>query len=129
MTKPIMKKIFLLLGSLFAFFGVALGAFGAHGLKQFLPPESLVTFETAVRYQMYHAFAILIVALLADQYPRMAVAGRLFGIGILLFSGSLYVMSTTGIRSFGFITPIGGFCFLAGWWIFFFTALKIKKEN
>jgi uncharacterized membrane protein YgdD (TMEM256/DUF423 family) len=124
-----MKRSFLLLGSLFAFFGVALGAFGAHGLKQFLPPESIVVFETAVRYQMYHAFGILAVALLADAHPRMALAGRLFGFGILLFSGSLYVLAVTGLRTFGFITPIGGFCFLAGWLIFFSAAFKMQKEN
>ncbi|MFA6455874.1 MAG: DUF423 domain-containing protein [Bacteroidota bacterium] len=124
-----MKRTFLLLGSLFAFFGVALGAFGAHGLKQFIAPEALAVFETAVRYQMYHAFAILIVALLVDLHPRMALAGRLFGLGILLFSGSLYVLAVTGIRSFGYVTPFGGFCFLAGWWVLFITAFKIKKEN
>lgn len=124
-----MKRSFLLLGSLFAFFGVALGAFGAHGLKQFLPVESLAVFETAVRYQLYHAVAILIVANVAEQHPKMLLAGRLFGIGIILFSGSLYVMSTTGFRSLGFVTPIGGFCFLAGWWVFFYTAFKIQKEN
>ncbi|MFA6467777.1 MAG: DUF423 domain-containing protein [Bacteroidota bacterium] len=124
-----MKRSFLLLGSLFAFFGVALGAFGAHGLKQFITPEALAVFETAVRYQMYHAFAILIVAFFVDQHPHMALAGRLFGLGILLFSGSLYVLAVTGIRPFGYITPFGGFCFLAGWWVLFYTALKIKKEN
>jgi uncharacterized membrane protein YgdD (TMEM256/DUF423 family) len=124
-----MKRSFLLLGSLFAFFGVAFGAFGAHGLKQFLSPEMLAVFETAVRYQMYHAFAIIAAALLVDEHPGMVLAGRLFGVGILLFSGSLYVMSVTGIRPFGFVTPFGGFCFLAGWWIFFSTALKMTKEN
>jgi uncharacterized membrane protein YgdD (TMEM256/DUF423 family) len=124
-----MKRYFLLLGSLFAFFGVAFGAFGAHGLKQYLPPESIAVFETAARYQMYHAFAIIIVALLAEAHPRMVMAGRFFGLGIILFSGSLYVLALTGSRMIGFITPIGGFCFLAGWWLFFYAAFKIQQEN
>lgn len=124
-----MKRSPLLLGSLFAFFGVALGAFGAHGLKQFLPPDMLTVFETAVRYQMYHAIAILITALLADNDPKMITAGRLFGAGILLFSGSLYVLSITGIRTFGLITPFGGLCFLAGWAVLFVAAFKKQKEN
>jgi uncharacterized membrane protein YgdD (TMEM256/DUF423 family) len=124
-----MKRSLLLLGSLFAFFGVALGAFGAHGLKQILPPDMLAVFETAVRYQMYHAVAILITALLLDGHPRMITAGRLFGAGILLFSGSLYILAVTGIRSFGFITPFGGLCFLAGWAVLFTAAFKKQKEN
>ncbi|MEI7905797.1 MAG: DUF423 domain-containing protein [Bacteroidota bacterium] len=124
-----MKRSLLLLGSLFAFFGVAFGAFGAHGLKTILSPEMLAIFETAVRYQMYHAFGIIIASFLADEHPLAVTAGRLFGAGILLFSGSLYVLSLTEIRSFGMITPLGGFCFLGGWFLLFSAALKIKKEN
>jgi uncharacterized membrane protein YgdD (TMEM256/DUF423 family) len=124
-----MKRSLLLLGSLFAFFGVALGAFGAHGLKQILAPDMLVVFETAVRYHMYHAFAILITAFLADKHSSADTAGRLFGLGILLFSGSLYVLALTGIRSFGMITPLGGFSFLSGWAVLGYTAFKMKKES
>ena len=124
-----MKRTFLLLGSLFAFFGVALGAFGAHGLKNILPPDMLTVFETAVRYHMYHAFAILIVAVLVEKVPVAILAGRLFGLGILLFSGSLYLLSLTGIRSFGMITPFGGLAFLAGWGVLLYAGFKMTKEN
>ncbi len=124
-----MKRSLLLLGSLFAFFGVALGAFGAHGLKQILAPDMLVIFETAVRYHLYHAFAILLAAFLADEHSSAGTAGRLFGLGILLFSGSLYVLALTGIRSFGMVTPFGGVCFLAGWAVLGYTAFKMKKES
>lgn len=125
----IMQRTLLLLGSVFGFFGVALGAFGAHGLKQILSPEMLLIFETGVRYQMYHAFAILITALLVEKYPALKYSGRLFGIGIILFSGSLYVLALTGIPMFGAVTPFGGLCFLAGWIILGVTAFKIQQEN
>lgn len=124
-----MQRTFLLLASVFGFFGVALGAFGAHGLKKILSPEMLLIFETGIRYQMYHAFAILAVALFADKYPALKYAGRLFGIGIVLFSGSLYVLALTGIPMFGAVTPFGGICFLAGWIILGATAFKIQTEN
>ncbi|MFZ4622245.1 MAG: DUF423 domain-containing protein [Bacteroidota bacterium] len=124
-----MKRSLLLLGSLFAFFGVALGAFGAHGLKQILAPDMLAVFETAVRYHMYHAFAIILTSLLADEHSSADTAGRLFGLGIILFSGSLYVLALTENRSFGMITPLGGFCFLSGWAVLGYTAFKMKKEN
>lgn len=124
-----MKRSLLMLASMFGFFGVALGAFGAHGLKQLIPPEALTVFETGVRYHMYHAFAILLAAMLAEKEPKMAVAGRLFGLGILLFSGSLYILAVTGIRSFGMITPFGGVSFLAGWAFFFTAAFKMQKGD
>lgn len=124
-----MKRSLLLLGSLLGFFGVAFGAFGAHGLKTILAPEMLAIFETAVRYHLYHAMAIVAAALLADQHPSAGTAGRLFGLGILLFSGSLYALALTGIRELGMITPFGGLCFLAGWGMLTFTAFKMKKEG
>lgn len=124
-----MKRSLLMLGSAFGFFGVVLGAFGAHGLKQFLAPERLAVFETAVRYQMYHAVAIILAALFCDTHPRMAYAGRAFGLGVLLFSGSLYAMALTGIPILGFITPFGGIAFLAGWWFMFTAAFKMQRED
>jgi uncharacterized membrane protein YgdD (TMEM256/DUF423 family) len=124
-----MKRSLLLLGSLFAFFGVAFGAFGAHGLKAILAPDMLAIFDTAVRYQIYHAFGIIIASFLAEEHRLAGTAGRLFGVGILLFSGSLYVLSLTGIRSFGIVTPFGGFCFLGGWYLLFLAAYKMQKER
>lgn len=124
-----MKRSLLLLGSSFGFFGVALGAFGAHGLKSILAPEMLVIFETAVRYHMYHTFGIILAALLAETHPAAGTAGRLFGLGILLFSGSLYALALTGTRSFGMITPFGGLCFLAGWGMLAYAGFKMKKES
>lgn len=112
-----MDRTFLLVAALAGFTGVTLGAFGAHGLRGKLSPEMLAVFETGVRYQMYHAAAILIVGLmLARNGGRlMAVAGWLFTAGILLFSGSLYLLALTGVTVLGAITPIGGVAFLAGW--------------
>jgi len=96
---------------------VALGAFAAHGLKTTLAPEMLSAFETGVRYQMYHAFALFAAAwgLARWQTRFFAVAGWLFVAGIVIFSGSLYLMAATGMRWLGAVTPIGGLAFLAGW--------------
>lgn len=124
-----MQRAFLILGAVFGFFGVALGAFGAHGLKKVLSPEMLLIFETGVRYHMYHTFAILIIALFVEKYPALRYSGRLFGSGIIFFSGSLYILALTGIPIFGAITPFGGICFLAGWVVVGVTAFKIQKEN
>ncbi len=112
-----MDRLFFVLGSLFAFTGVALGAFAAHALKTRLAPDLLVIFETGVRYQMVHALALLAVAWAVTQWPgRMVVAGGwLFVAGILIFSGSLYVLSLTGARWLGAVTPLGGLALLAGW--------------
>ena len=112
-----MALTFLVLGSLFAFLGVAAGAFGAHSLKAVLSPDMLVVFETAVRYQMYHAFALLIVGWACDQFPQASFtpAGWLFAIGIVLFSGSLYALAFTGSAWLGAFTPLGGVAFLVGW--------------
>jgi uncharacterized membrane protein YgdD (TMEM256/DUF423 family) len=111
------NKTFLLLGALFAFLGVAFGAFGAHGLRNRLSPEMLVVFETAVRYQMYHALAILLVGLMMGPMGGWAIqtAGWAFVLGIVIFSGSLYLLALTGTTAFGAITPIGGLAFLVGW--------------
>lgn len=112
-----MDRTFLLLGALAGFIGVALGAFGAHGLRTRLSAEMLAVFETGVRYQMYHALAILIVALAAARLDGWLIrtAGWLFTVGIVLFSGSLYALALSGITILGAVTPIGGLAFLAGW--------------
>lgn len=112
-----MDRLFFALGSLAAFLAVALGAFGAHGLKSRLAPEMLAIFDVGVRYQVYHALALLAVAWAAARWPGpwVQAAGWLFLAGIVIFSGSLYALSLTGVRWLGAITPLGGVAFLAGW--------------
>lgn len=113
-----MDRTFLFFGSLFGFLGVAFGAFGAHALKSRLSPEMLAVFETGVRYQMYHAFAILIVAAAIGRIGDanlLVLAGWFFVAGVLLFSGSLYALSLSGVGALGAITPVGGLLFLIGW--------------
>ena len=112
-----MDRTFLFIGALAGFLGVAFGAFGAHGLRSRLSPDMLAVFETAVRYQMYHALALLLTAALAARSDGwlVSMAGWSFTAGILVFSGSLYVLALTGITMFGAITPIGGLAFLLGW--------------
>lgn len=117
--------MFLLLGALSAAISVAAGAFGAHALRARLEPSQLVTFETAARYQMYHALALLLVAALAERAgPRAETAGWLFVAGTLFFSGSLYALVLTGTRWLGAITPIGGVCFIAGWVLLAWSAMR-----
>jgi uncharacterized membrane protein YgdD (TMEM256/DUF423 family) len=110
-------RIFWVLGCFFGMLGVAAGAFGAHALRERLPDNMLAIFETGVRYQMYHALALLAVALLLTRVPSSAgvAAGWLFTAGIVIFSGSLYVLVLSGVRWLGAITPLGGVAFLAGW--------------
>ena len=112
-----MLRGFLMLAAFFGFTGVGLGAFAAHGLKSRLSPEYLTIFHTGVTYQLVHTLALLGVALLATQVPGRLLtwAGASFAIGILLFSGSLYVLTLTGISKLGIVTPFGGLAFLAGW--------------
>ncbi|MDQ4120771.1 MAG: DUF423 domain-containing protein [Acidobacteriota bacterium] len=120
------ERLFLALGAISALIGVAAGAFGAHGLKSRLSAEMLVIFETGVRYQMYHAFALLVVAWASSRFPGslLSTAGWLFVIGTLLFSGSLYILSLTETRWLGAITPLGGVAFLGGWLCLAWAALK-----
>ena len=112
-----MDRFFFAAGSVSALLAVALGAFAAHGLKSKLPPEMMSTFEVGVRYQMYHALALLAVAWASTRWPGSSVnaAGWLFLAGTIIFSGSLYLLSLTGLRWLGAITPIGGVAFLLGW--------------
>ncbi|UCZ53085.1 DUF423 domain-containing protein [Bacillus shivajii] len=122
-------KLFLMIGSLMAFLFVALGAFGAHALKPKLEATGhLETWNTGVQYHMIHSVAIIAVAILIQQLGASGLlygAGWAFFIGILIFSGSLYVLSLTGISVLGAITPIGGLAFLAGWVMLFIAALSL----
>ena len=111
-------KLFIILGSLNAFVGVALGAFGAHGLKTKVAPEMLTVWETAVQYHLVHALGLILVGILCQLMPAASLvrpAGWLLLAGIILFSGSLYALVLTGTKPLGIITPIGGVAFLVGW--------------
>jgi uncharacterized membrane protein YgdD (TMEM256/DUF423 family) len=112
-----MDRIFFTIGSLLGFLGVAFGAFGAHALKSRLDADLLATFEVGVRYQMYHALALLAVGWACTRWPGTMVtaSGWLFVAGTVVFSGSLYALSLSGMRWLGAITPIGGVALLAGW--------------
>lgn len=112
-----MERIFVVLGAVFGFLSVALAAMGAHALSQRLAPDRLALFETAARYQMYHALALLGVAWVIGRFPGgwAGAAGWLFVAGILVFSGTVYALALGAPRWLGAITPIGGLCFLAGW--------------
>ena len=112
-----MRNLFFVLGSAFSLLGVIFGAFGAHTLKDRLAKEMLDIFEVGVRYQMYHGIGLIVVAWALSQWQNSltAAAGWCFVAGILIFSGSLYILSLTGIRWLGAITPIGGLAFIAGW--------------
>lgn len=127
------KNIFTA-GAFLAGITIAIGAFGAHGLKNLVDESALLTFETGVRYQMYHAIAILILALI----PSIDIKVKktifwLFIVGILFFSGSIYLLSLNVLlpfdaRKIGFITPIGGLCFILGWFWLAFKILALRKE-
>lgn len=118
-----MHKFFLITGSLLGALSVALGAFGAHSLKKIISPEAVATFETGVRYQFYHTFALFLIAVLYEKFTNkwLVWAGNSFLAGIILFSGSLYLLallnasSNVGLRKIGIITPFGGLFFIAGW--------------
>lgn len=124
-----MDRTFALAGSVSAFIAVAAGAFGAHALRARLPADLLAVFETAARYQVYHALALLAVAIAAARWPGLPIraAGWLFIGGTILFSGSLYLLALTGTRWLGAITPLGGLLFLAGW--IAFAAGVVKGQS
>ena len=124
-----MKRNFLVAGALLAAVAVICGAFGAHYLKTKLTPESLQTFETAVRYQFYHSFGLLGVGILYATFPGKLLlwSGNLFITGIILFSGSLYILcGLPAMKWIGAITPIGGLCFIGGWIL---LAVACAKKN
>ena len=116
-------RMFVILGSINMLLAVALGAFGAHGLKSRVSVEMLAVWQTAVLYHLVHALGLLLVGLLALHLPVRAVGWALQG-GIVLFSGSLYLMVLTGIRPLGMVTPLGGVTFLVGWLLLALAALK-----
>lgn len=126
-----MQRMLILGASIFGFSGVALGAFAAHGLKHVLLAGQLATFQTAVQYQMLHALALLALAALpAYLSPRWVKAAGIFWMfGIVLFSGSLYVLSLTQVRVFGMLTPVGGVAFLMGWACLAITAWRCAKRK
>ena len=122
-----MQKLFIILASISGFLAVAIGAFGAHGLKNILEKYSRVeTFNTGVQYHFYHTFALLAVAILMNHFDSKMLnyAGWSFLSGIIIFSCSLYVLSVTNFTKLGAITPIGGLFFLAGWVFLLLTILK-----
>lgn len=118
-----MHRVYLKIGALIGAVSVLLGAFGAHQLKLYLSPEVLATYQTAVTYQFYHALALLATGILLKRYPNdwMIWAGRMFVTGIILFSGSLYLLvmlksiKDVGLGGFGLLTPVGGLFLAAGW--------------
>ncbi|MGN6439565.1 MAG: DUF423 domain-containing protein [Agriterribacter sp.] len=132
-----MSKRFIQYAALLGALSVALGAFGAHALKKFVDPESVATFETGVRYQFYHTFALLAVGFLYRRMPGklMEWAGIFFISGIALFSGSLYLLTylnateNVGLKGIGAITPLGGVCFIVGWVCLFIQALKASNSG
>jgi uncharacterized membrane protein YgdD (TMEM256/DUF423 family) len=111
------SRTFASLGAGLAFAAVALGAFGAHALRARVGPDALATFETGVRYQMYHALALFACAWAQERWasPLFGYAGWLLLAGIVIFSGSLYLLTLTGQRWWGAVTPLGGLAFLVGW--------------
>ena len=121
-----MQNLFFALGSGLSLLGVVFGAFGAHALRSKLSPEMLETFEIAVRYQMYHSLGLIAAAWAVSQWQNQltATSGWCFFAGILIFSGSLYILSLTGIRWLGAVTPIGGLAFIAGWGCLTLAAIR-----
>ena len=123
-----MTRIVLSAAALAGFLAVALGAFGAHGLKERLAPDMMAVFQTAVQYHFYHALALLLVASLMLSKPAtsgLGLSAACFVTGPLLFSGSLYLLAVTGVRWLGAITPLGGLAFLIGWLALAWAAFKL----
>ena len=127
-----MNKNFIIIGAILGGLAVAVGAYGAHGGAKYLTAETAITFGKAVKYQMYHALAILIVATASAHLPQqkklLTIAGYSFLAGILFFSGSLYIIVFAGIKM-GYITPTGGTFFMIGWLLLAFAAYKDKKTE
>jgi len=126
-----MQRIFIAWGSVLAFLSVAVGAFGAHMLKSIIDTDALKVYETGVQYQMMHALGLILLGLIAGQWGdsvRLRWAGRFLLAGTVLFSGSLYALSISGVTLLGAITPLGGICFLAGWCLLAVEAFTRKAR-
>jgi uncharacterized membrane protein YgdD (TMEM256/DUF423 family) len=129
-----MHNRFVAIGALLGAIAVALGAFGAHGLKKIVPPETVQAFQTGVQYQMYHSLALLLTGILYERSSQAfaRIAGTLFIAGIILFSGSLYILTagraaaTISFEKAGIITPFGGLAFIGGWLFLFLAVFKNK---
>jgi uncharacterized membrane protein YgdD (TMEM256/DUF423 family) len=122
-----MNKLFLLSGSILGFIGVGIGAFGAHAFKPMLEASGRVdTFETGVRYLFYHAIALVLVGILSKEFPAKTInySGYSFLFGVLIFSGSLFLICFTGIKVFGAVAPIGGTLMILGWALLFWSVMK-----
>ncbi|ASA20107.1 DUF423 domain-containing protein [Paenibacillus donghaensis] len=127
-----MQRTFMAWGALLAMLAVAIGAFGAHLLEPVISADYMEVYKTGVQYHMMHALGLILIALVAGQWgerPRLRWAGRLLTAGILLFSGSLYVLSISGIKVLGAITPLGGICFIAGWICLALEALSHREKS
>ncbi|HRQ05871.1 DUF423 domain-containing protein [Nitrosomonas sp. ANs5] len=125
-----MSRIFLALGAFNAFLCVALGAMGAHGLKAMLTPDMLANFQTGVQYHFYHALGLILVGLTLERLPTvrtLKLSGILMCMGILFFSGTLYVISLTGIRGLGMVAPLGGLSYMGAWLLFTYAVWKNKQ--
>ncbi|AIQ17010.1 MULTISPECIES: DUF423 domain-containing protein [unclassified Paenibacillus] len=125
-----MQRRFIAWGALLAMLAVGIGAFGAHMLKASISEDYMKVYETGVHYHMIHALGLILVAIIAGQWGesvRLRWSGRLLIAGIVLFSGSLYVLSITGIKILGAVTPLGGVCFIAGWICLAWEALSRKN--
>ena len=120
-----MGQFFLAASAISGFLAVALGAFGAHALKQRLSADMLAVYETAVQYHFYHTLALLAVAvLMVNGVQGLKLGGVLFLVGTVIFSGSLYALALSGVKILGAVTPIGGLCLLAGWACLAYAAIK-----
>jgi uncharacterized membrane protein YgdD (TMEM256/DUF423 family) len=130
-----MDKKLISTGALFGMIAIILGAFGAHALKKILPAEQLVTFETGVRYQMYHAFFLIFISMIAGlSHKAKKTIYFLVVSGVCLFSGSIYLLATNNITSFdfrviGFVTPIGGLLLIVAWAMLFYNFVKKKQQT
>ncbi|WP_196140044.1 DUF423 domain-containing protein [Aliikangiella sp. G2MR2-5] len=128
-----LDKSIIVVGGLLALLSVLIGAFAAHGLKAQLPDNALKWVETGARYQMYHALGMILIGVCSWLQPiarkQLEWAGILLGAGVLLFSGSLYILALTSYKLLGAITPVGGILFIAGWTLFIYSIAKIPDEK
>ena len=122
-----MGKTIISAGAIFMALAVAIGAFGAHALESLLTADQLQTYNSGVEYHFYHALGLLLVGIISSHAPskQLKWSALLLGLGIILFSGSLYVLAVSGIRWIGAITPVGGISFIAGW-VMLFVAIRKK---